>query len=627
MAYAKLTLRPGIDKQNTEYGAEGGWVDADHVRFRYSLPEKIGGWINFGNDVAVDLIGFASNILPWSNLNGVPFMAVGTNRKLYVFSGGGWYDITPIRDTFTSQTSVFTTTTGSNQVTLTLNSPTGHGAIAGAFVTLSNVSGDPGGIANADLTGEFEVLDTPTGVIITIQAKAAATSSVTTTGGCDAEFQINPGSDVTYFDFGFGVGGWSLTPFGEPAPASGTLALASRVWQFDTFGQTLIAQLNNGGIYKWDPSVDGVSTRASLVPNAPTKNNYVVISTPDRHLVALGTNTTPNDDSTFDPMFVRFSDQENIEEYTETATNTAGGQRLTDGNRIIGAVRSRGQILIFTDASLHGMQYIGPPFTFGFQQLGANCGIIGPHAAVDINGIALWMGQEDFFIFDGTVKKLPCTVQDYVFKNINLVQGTKVFAGSNGLFNEVTWWYCTSDSLRINRYVSYNYLENTWQYGTMPRTAWTDIGIYNLPIAAEYLPNSVEPTPNGTSTITGLTPGRSRIFTHEFGYDANGEPILAYLQSGYFDLGDGDNVMYMKRFIPDFKDQQGDIEVQINLKYYPQVDSEVSSLDPYSVSPSTDKVDTRARGRQISIKMTSYDLNTWWRFGTLRVDIQPDGLR
>jgi hypothetical protein len=405
------------------------------------------------------------------------------------------------------------------------------------------------------------------------------------------------------------------------------LALASRVWQFDTYGQTLIAQINNGGIYKWDPTTDGVGTRASLVSNAPTKNNFALVSTPDRHLIAFGTQTTPGDDTTFDPMFVRFTNQEDITNWTEAATNTAGGQRLTDGNRILSAVRSRGQILIFTDVSLHGMQYVGPPFTFGFQQLGANCGLIGPHAAVDVNGIAMWMGQEDFFIFDGTVKKLPCTVQDYVFKNINLVQGTKVHAGVNGLFNEVTWWYCTSDSLFINRCVTYNYLENTWHIGTMARTAWQDIGIYNLPLSAEYRRTSTDSLPVGLPTITGLTAGRSRIYTQEFGYDANGSAMTAYLQSGYFDLGDGDQVMYMKRFIPDFKDQRGDIEVQINLKYYPQVDAEVSSLDPYPVTPTTDKVDTRARGRQISLKMTSDELDTWWRFGTLRVDIQPDGLR
>lgn len=623
MPYAKLVLKPGIDKQNTEYGAEGGWIDADYVRFRYGLPEKVGGWVNFGNVGPIDLIGMASEVLAWSDLNGVPHMAVGTNRKLYVFVGGGWYDITPIR-IIISPTSTFSTTDGSDIVTMTFAS--GHGAIAGDFVTLSSVSSAPGGLTDADLTGEFEVLSTPTGDSLTIKALASATSTVATTGGATATFQINIGSDTTYFDFGFGIGGFGISPYGEPAPASGTLALASRVWQLDTFGENLIAQVNGGKMYQWSPSVDGVNTRASAVTGAPTKNNFALVSTPDRHLVAFGTEGTVGDPSTFDPMFVRFSSQEDVSTWVETATNTAGGQRLTDGNKIISALRSRGQILIFTDNSLHGMQYIGPPFTFGFQQLGANCGLIGPHAAVDVNGIAFWMGQEDFFLFDGTVKKLPCTVQDYVFKDINLVQGTKVHVGRNGLFNEITWWYCTSDSVYINRYVTFNYLEQSWSIGTMPRNTWQDVGVYNLPIAAQYLPTSTE-TPATTTAPSGLTAGRSRVFTHEFGYDANGEPIEAYLQAGFFDIGDGDQMMFMKRFIPDFKDQRENITLHIRLRRYPQVDSEISSLDPYTITPSTDKVDTRARGRQISFIIASEDLGSWWRFGTARVDIQPDGLR
>ena len=619
MAYFRLALRPGIDKQNTEYGAEGGWIDSDYVRFRYGLPEKMGGWRPFAENLT-SLVGLASNTLAWASLNSVPFMAVGTHRKLYVFTGGNWYDITPLRTTKTGIT--FNTTSGSTTVTVNSSS---HGAEVGDFVTFSSVTGNPGGITNASLTNEFEVLTVPSGSTFTIQAPTAASSTASTAGDATGAFQINVGSDTTFFDFGWGVGGFGISPYGEPIPASGTVALASRVWQLDTYGENLIAQVNGGGVYQWSPTDDGVNAPASLVTNAPTKNNYALVSTPDRHLVLLGTETTPGDTTTFDPMFVRFSDQEDITTFIETATNTAGGQRLTDGNRIVGAIRSRGQILIYTDTSLHGMQYVGPPYTFGFQQLGANCGLIGPHAAVDVNGIAIWMGQEDFFVFDGTVKKLPCTVQDYVFKNINLVQGTKVHAGSNGLFNEVTWWYCTADSIYINRFVTYNYLENTWHIGTMPRTSWQDVGVYNLPIATQYLPENTN-TPPG-NTVYGLTAGRSLVFTQELGYDANDEPIEAYLQSGYFDIGDGDQVMYMKRFVPDFKDQVKDIVCRINLRSYPQTLAEVSSLDPYTISPTTEKVDTRARGRQISLKLESDELESWWRFGTLRVDIQPDGLR
>jgi hypothetical protein len=324
-------------------------------------------------------------------------------------------------------------------------------------------------------------------------------------------------------------------------------------------------------------------------------------------------------------MFVRFSNQEDINTFTESATNTAGGQRLTDGSQILTAIRSRGQILIFTDTSVHGQQFVGPPYTFGFTQLGANCGCIGPHAAVDVNGLAFWMGTEAFYMFDGTVKKMPCTVQDYVFKDINLVQGTKVHAGVNSQFNEVTWWYCSFTSDYIDRFVTYNYLENVWSIGTMPRSAWVDIGTYDKPLASDYLQNSTA-TPTG-ATIYGLTAGRSLVFNQEDGVNGNSSPITAYIRSGYFDIGDGDNMLYMRRFIPDFKNQVGDLTVRLLLRPYPQATASPSSLDPYIITPTTQKVDTRARGRQISLGIESDALNTNWRYGTLRVDIQPDGLR
>jgi hypothetical protein len=310
--------------------------------------------------------------------------------------------------------------------------------------------------------------------------------------------------------------------------------------------------------------------------------------------------------------------------FVASATNTAGGQRLTDGNKIVSALRSRGQILIWTDTALHGMQYLGPPYTFGFQQLGANCGLIGPHASADVNGVAYWMSKDAFFVFDGTVKKLPCSVQDYVFEDINLIQSEKTHVGINTQFNEVTWWYCTSDSDYINRFVTYNYLENVWSVGTMSRTAWTDMGTFAKPLATTYDPDGTEPT---LTTINGLTAGRSRIYNQEDGKNANGEPISAFVKSGYFDIGDGDQMLYMRRFIPDFKNQEGNLVVHLLLRPYPQSSAVPSSLDPYVITPTTDKVDTRARGRQISLRIESTDLDTNWRFGTMRVDLQPDGYR
>ena len=616
MPLLRLFLKPGIDKQNTEYGAEGGWVDADFVRFRYGLPEKLGGWTEFGNTL-VNFVGLTSCIYAWNGLDGAPYAALGTNRKVYVFYGGAWADITPIR-----ATGAVTFTTVSGQSLVTVND-TGHGAIQGDFVTFSTVTGDPGGIPNATLTNEFEIQGVPSADTYTILSPTPATSTAATTGAANASYQINVGTDTSVADFGWGTGTWGLSTWGTPRPASAGLSLFSRVWQFDNYGENLLLQLVDGSIFEWLPS-GGIGTRAAIIAGAPTKSKFALLSTPDRHLVCFGTESTLGDPTSQDPMFVRFSDQENIGEFVATATNTAGGQRLTDGNEIISAVRSRGQILIWTDTALHGQQFLGPPYTFGFQQLGSNCGIIGPHAAADVNGVAYWMSKDAFFVFDGTVKKMPCSVQDFVFEDLNIAQAPLVNVGINTQFNEVTWYYATLNSDRINRYVTYNYLENVWSIGTMARTSWHDIGTFDRPIATEFLPLDTEAT---ITTIYGLTPGRSHLYNQETGVDANGLPLPAYIYSGYFDIGDGDQVLFMKRFIPDFKRQTGDLTVRLLLRLYPQTSATPSSLDPYTITPTTDKVDTRARGRQIQLRIESDELGGWWRFGTMRVDIQPDGFR
>lgn len=618
MAYFRLFLKPGVDKQNTEYGAEGGWIDSDYIRFRYGLPEKMGGWTLF-NQVATYLVGMPSEVFTWNNLEGAPFLVVGTSRKVYAAYGGSWADITPIRATQAGVT--FDTVNTESEVTV---NDTSHGCVVGDFVTFSNVTGNPGGISNASLTGEFEVQEIINANEYIILSPAAATSTATAAGSADAAYQINVGADVSYFDYGWGVGAWSAGTWGTPRTAGVGIALYSRVWQFDTFGEKLILQLVDGSIYEWTPDPATLNTRATAISGAPTKSKYALVSTPDRHLICFGTENTIGSPGTQDPMFVRFSNQEDINTFTATATNTAGGQRLTDGNEIVSALRSRGQILIWTDTSLHGMQYLGPPYTFGFQQLGANCGLIGPHASADVNGVAYWMSKDAFFIFDGTVKKLPCTVQDYVFEDINIVQSSKVHVGINTQFNEVTWWYCTADSNYINRFVTYNYLENVWSVGTMARTAWLDLGVYSKPIASDY---DVTSTAATISTINGLTAGRAILYNQEDGVNGNGAAINAYVKSGYFDIGDGDQMLYMRRFIPDFKNQVGDLTVHLLLRPYPQASAVPSSLDPYVITPTTDKVDTRARGRQISLRIESDAIDTNWRFGTMRVDIQPDGLR
>jgi len=619
MPLQRLFLKPGIDKQNTEYGAEGGWIDCDFVRFQYGLPEKTGGWTWF-NETETYLVGQITEVFTWNDLSGVPYAIVGTNRKLYVFTNSQWFDVTPIRATITPVT--FTTTSGSTTVRV---NATANNAIVGDFVTLSNVTGNPGGIANAFLTGEFEIQAIINAGTFEIKCSTSASSTVVAQGSATAEFQINVGSDVNYFDYGWGTGTWGESTWGTPRPDLGTQgrALFSRVWQFDSYGENVICQLVDGGTFIWEPSL-GTNTRASAVAGAPTASKYALVSTPDRHLVCFGTETVIGSANTQDPMYVRFSSQEDISDFVPTATNTAGGQRLNDGSRIVSAIRSRGQILIFTDTALHGMQFIGPPYTFGFQQLGANCGCVGPHAAVDVNGLSFWMGVEAFYVFDGTVKKVPCSVQEYVFRNINLVQAQKFHVGVNSQFNEVTWWYCSAGENYIDRFVTYNYLENTWHIGSMPRTAWIDVGTYTKPLGCQYFPASTAST---ISTIYGLTAGRSLVYNQESGFNAVNDPIVAFLKAGYFDIGDGDQVMFMKRFIPDFKNQVGDVEVELFLRLYPQATATNSSLDPYIITPSTQKVDTRARGRQMSMQITSDTLNSRWRFGTWRVDVQPDGLR
>ena len=622
MAYLRLALKPGIDKQNTEYGAEGGWIDGDYIRFRYGLPEKLGGWTSFAQQTTY-LVGVITDIITWNSLSGAPYLMAGTNKKLYVFQGGLWVDITPIRETTAPGAVTFAATNGSNIVTVT---DTAHGASVGDFVTFSGAVSLGGNVTAAYLNAEFEIKNIVSSSTYTIQVGVTANASDSGNGGASVvgAYQVNPGNVVGYFDYGWGIGTWNYSTWGTPRTGLSNFKLIPGTWKLDTYGEDIICQITGGPIYLWDTSAGLTNNRATAIAGAPTKSSYALVSTPDRHLVCFGTETIIGTTSSQDPMFVRFSNQEDISTFAESATNTAGGQRLTDGSVILTAIRSRGQILIFTDTSLHGMQYIGPPYTFGFQQLGANCGCIGAHAAVDVNGLAFWMGTEAFYLFDGTVKKMPCTVQDYVFKDINLTQGYKTAAGVNSQFNEVTWFYCSASSDVINRFVSYNYLENVWSTGSLARTAWSDIGTYPKPIASDFDASSTETT---ISTIYGLTAGRSLLYNHEDGVNGNGSPITSFIKSGYFDIGDGDSMLYMRRFIPDFQNQVGDLTVHLLLRPYPQATANPSSLDPYIITPTTQKVDTRARGRQISLRIESDDINTNWRYGTLRVDIQPDGLR
>ena len=626
MALIKVQIIPGIDKQDTEYGAEGKWVDCDNVRFRYGLPEKIGGWSKVNTSA---LVGSARGIITWFSLDGDQYTITGTNKKLYAYQNQAWYDITPIRESGASITN-FTTTSGSTTVTVT---DATHGAIEGDFVTISSVSGTANGITAANLQGEFEiqsVTDT-NNYVITAKAAASGTGASGVTG--TAEYQINTNPAFSVLGYGWGTGPWGGVGSGpgwgtSRASLSGSnnVQLDSGKWSLDNWGEDVLAQQLNGGLYYWDTSASTSTVQravSSTVSNAPTSSRFALVSGTDRHVICFGTETTIGTASTRDDMFIRWSDQENLNEWAPTATNTAGSQRLTDGSKLVSAKRSRGAVLIWSDTALYQMQLIGAPFTFGFQQLGSACGCVGLHAAVESNGRSFWMGIDSFFMFDGSVQKIPCSVEDYVFKDIDEASQKDTFAGLNTEFNEVTWFYCSSGSNIINRCVTYNYAERVWSIGTLSRSSWADKGVYGFPYAMEF--NSTD-TAATISTITGLTEGRSYMYAQENGNDADGSALESHVTSGDFVIPQaGERLMSIKRFIPDFKNQKGTVNVNLNFKLYPT--SNTATNGPYAVTTSTTKVDTRARGRQASIKISTSSVDTTWRYGTYRAEIQPDGMR
>jgi hypothetical protein len=622
MTLIKVQVAPGIDKQDTEYGAEGRWIDCDNVRFRYGLPEKIGGWAKVSTSA---LVGAARGIITWFSLDGDQYTITGTNKKLYVYQNQAWYDITPIRESGASITN-FTTTSGSTSVTVT---DATHGAITGDFVTISSVSGTANGITASNLQGEFEIQSVTDTNNYVITAKAAATGTGASGVTGTAEYQINTNPAFSIQGYGWGAGTWGLSTWGTTRAglaAPDSVQLDSGKWSLDNWGEDVLCQQLNGSLYYWDTSASTSTVQRAnrtAVSGAPTSSRFVLVSGTDRHVICFGTETTIGTASTRDDMFLRWSDQEDPATWTPTATNTAGSQRLTDGSKLVTAKRSRGAVLIWSDTALYQMQLIGAPFTFGFQQLGSACGCIGQHAAVESNGRSFWMGIDSFFMFDGSVQKIPCSVEDYVFKDIDQASQKDTFAGLNTEFNEVIWFYCSNGSNVIDRCVTYNYQENVWSVGSLARSSWADKGVYGFPYALDY---SATDTTSTISTITGLTAGRSFMYAQENGNDADGAALASHVTSGDFVLPQaGENLMSIKRFIPDFKNQSGTVNVELNFKLYPA--SSATTNGPFSVTTSTTKVDTRARGRQASIKISTSAVDTAWRYGTYRADVQPDGMR
>ena len=612
MALIKAQFSPGIDKQTSNYGAEGRWVDAKNVRFRTGLPEKIGGWTKVVTPVT-KIAGVVRASTAWYSLTGVRHLALGTDRKLYVYVEGRFYDITPIRKTTSSLANPFTT----NGTTTVSVADSNHGATVGDFVTFDSYSA----IDGLDMNNEFEVTSVTSSGVYTVTHTSAASGSTSGGGGTgNANYQLNVGTNKASFGFGWGTGAWNVSTWNTPR-ATSTLQLDATYWSLDTFGEDLLAIRNDDALYRWDLSA-GTSTRAAKIAAAPETNRFLLVSSPDRHIFLFGTETTIGTDTTQDDLFLRFSSQEDFNTWAPTAENTAGSFRIQDGSKIVSAARSRGSILVWTDTALHALNNIGPPFIFGLNQVGANCGAVSPNCTVDVNGVTFWMSQTAFYVFDGAINKLPCTVQDFVFDDINTTAQEQIFCGVNTDFNEVTWFYPSASSDFIDRSVTYNYLEKIWYTNDgFARTSWVDRGVYSNPYATEYSSTDL-PT---NETILGVTGGSSILYAHEDGVNDDGAKMDCQITSGDFDIEEGDQIFLCSRVIPDFKDQVGNTDITIEFANYP-VSTNTRSFTG-TITPTTKFFSVRGRGRQANIKVSNDILDSNWRFGTVRMDLKPDGRR
>ena len=722
----KIGFQPGFNKQITETTAEGQWVDGDNVRFRYGTPEKIGGWSQLGES---KLTGAARALHHVVNNSGTKFAIIGTNRILYAYTGGIFYDISPIKTT-TTLTNAFTTVNGSTSVTITFS--TDHGINVNDIILLDNFTA----ITGSDYTAadfddkKFMVTSIPTATTLTITMPTAETGAgATLSGGIRVQHYYPVGPAQQLPGFGYGLGQWGGTVSGEATttlvnsinavqttgieltdasqfPTSGTnyiqigteeisyTGITSGVlsgvtrgvrnttaathnagdtitntsdyigwgeaasgdfvvdpghWSIDNFGAKVIALIHDAQCFEWDSNAtDAVNNRATLISGAPTASRDMLVSTPDRHLVFLGTETTIGDPTTQDLMFIRFSDQEDINDYTPTSVNTAGTQRLSDGSRIVGAVRGRDAIYVWTDTSLFTMRFVGAPFTFGFAQVGTNCGLIGESAALEVDGAAYWMSENGFFRYSGNLESMVCLVEDYVYNDLNTTASQLIYAGLNNLFGEITWFYCTEGSTVVNRSVTYNYIESSpqrpiWTTGSLARTTWVDSAVFGLPHATYY--NAAD---DSSFDVIGNTDGSTIYYEHEKGTDQVAEgsvtAIQSNIESGDFDItaqrsrqgqmtgiatfqGDGEYIMKIRRFIPDFLSQTGDTQITLQLRNYPSDNYVSSSLGPFTITSSTDKVDTRARARALSLKIANTGTSQSWKLGTFRLDTQPDGRR
>jgi len=717
----KIRLKPGLDKQSSDTGAEGKWVNADYSRFRYSFPEKIGGWEQLVDDT---LIGAGRDQHTWVDLAGNKYAAIGTNKILYIYFEGAFYDITPL-DTARQQTgATFTTVSGSKTVTLTTS--TAHEAQTGDIILCSAATSVPGGFSASDFDDIlFEVTDVPSATTMEITMGSNAGSSAGPSGTVTIDFYYVIGPIIQTYGYGWGTNTYS----GQTLPliqttlngallndtygtggsgtdivltsttnfsSSGTILVDSELitytgitsntlngitrgtngtstaahsdgtttydatnyvgwgsassssniiiepaqWRLINYGENLLALIHNKKIFQWEPSIPNLDVRAVLVTGSevPTASRDMVLSTPDRHLICVGTETTLQTSTTQDDMFVRWSNQESITTWTPTATNTAGSQRLTDGSKLMGAIVGKTAVYIWSDTAMYTMKFIGPPFTFGFNQVGTNCGMSSQHSAAEVNGIAYWMGPTGFYSFDGgRVQLMPCLVEDYVFEDINTNANQQIHVAVNALFGEITWFYPSSGSDYVDRSVTYNYLESTaaepiWYTSSLARSTWTIEGVFSKPYATEFK-SAVAPT---FPTVVGISDGGSYYWAQETGTDevfASGttNAIAGYVESGDYDIGgpegeqgEGEFMMRISRIIPDYGAQTGDSRITLSTKAFP---SSTAVATNHTATTTTTQLFTRSRARQIAIKVGNISTGQTWRMGTFRLDIHPGGRR
>ena len=621
MALNKFIFRPGINREGTDYDNEGGWFDANLVRFRNGRVQKIGGWVK---DTLQTYLGNARALHAWVALEGTKYLGLGTTFKYYIKEGDNFNDVTPIRSTTGAGDVTFAATNGSSTITVT---DTNHGAQTNDFVTFSGAATLNGNITAAVLNQEYQILLVTGTNTYTITAKDTSGDTVTANasdsgnGGSSVvgAYQINVGLDVYVASTGWGTGTWGASTWGSASAISASNQL--RLWAHDNFGENLIINPRGGGIYRWVES-SGTSTRtlelsgitgANLVP---TVGLQAITSEKDRHLIILGTDPISNSSRTgsIDPMLIAFSDQENDLDFEPRSTNTAGSLRLSSGSAIIGAVKSRQEILVWTDTALYSMQFIGPPFTFGINLINETTGLIAPKAAVTAPSGVFWMGYDNFYVYTGAVKKLPCSVLSYVFDDFNSSQRFKTHAFTNTQYDEVGWYYCSASSDEIDRYVVYNYAENVWAYGQLRRYAWLDAG--------------VEPYPRATEN--------SYLYEHESGYDADGSPMTnVFVESSDFDIGDGEQFAFINRMIPDIRflsnSAGGQVNVVLKTRNFPGDTLTTNSTS--AITSSTQQSHVRARARQAVVRVESDDDNTpgntatGWRLGATRLDVRTDGRR